>query len=1216
MAEHPQDEAFARYVVQTGMATSEQLEQVLQNLNGLTVAEALVRCGAITSAQRDAVDKRIQAQQQGGIQLLGNYRLLKKLGEGSMGSVYLAEDTVAQRSVAIKVLPKKFAADAEFLGRFRREAKAMGKLNHENIVAAYNVGEEMGHHFYVMEYYEGESLDVTLKREKFISWDRAIDITSQIARGLRYAHEHNILHRDIKPANIFITKEGTAKILDLGLSKNIADAESSFQTQSGRALGTPHYISPEQARGDKGIDGRADIYSLGASLYHLVTGQTPFQGPTSAVVLMKHVSEQIPNPQDIREETPDAVVMMIQKMMAKSPEDRYLSCKELLADLERVSVGKMPADALDATRSSVAMRRGKGAPRRNVNAVESNQRPKVESAGDAAGRSTARHPATSGRKLLYAGAAMLIIGIGIAVMATGKKTPVNSPFGQKEQARVVTPVAPDKPASKPPPPPSLDDKTLQAQAAQVERFLKQKDFATTRTHLLTLEKMLRDNPGAVAAWKSKIDGWSNKNRQGSATLLEDLLKEAEAKAKDGDLSSAHVILGPQRLMDLLAEDAEKASKVAARYVVPISSTSSGLPITLKPEIPGSALRPGLLCTFYKKKVLSEDNVLLRRNDTIIDFNWNDGVPAPEIGADQFNIRWRGTLKVAKPGHYIVSTMADDGIRVSIGGKQIINDWTVATVRRNNVELELSEGYYPLIVDYFENEGPASCKLLWSLKGGFNEVAIPADVLMHELDQEPAAVALAPVALLPDEPKPKDPAKVEAPDPAADADWNKAIDLLAGLDVQKAKLKGTWTLKNGALLSDRNAYTQLQFPYDPPLEYDYRIVFKRVEGSSSANMILSSQDRAFLFLLDGWSDGSFGFDLIDGKFANDNPTGIKLAPFENGRVYTSVVQVRKDRLIAFLDGKKITEWTREKGELSLFAEWKPRNEKLLGLGTFDSQYLFQSVQVLEITGKGKLIKESVAMVPEKKPDAPLPIPPGPVTDAFVKAVATLPAEEQVKVVINKLKELNKKFGGAHTSKVIEGKVTELTFSSYYITDLSPLRALLALEFLSIPGDAVNDEKSVLIDISPLRGLPLIELEIHYTNVADLTPLKGMPLQKLRLDRSNVRSLAPLAGMPLTQLGIYYCQVVDISPLRGMKLTTLEANYSYLRDIAPLANMPLEKLLIEKCRVTDHTPLVTLKSLKTLSMDYKASRDAQIIPALKSVEKINTLTPAELLRSGGK
>ncbi len=291
---------------------------------------------------------------------LGNYSLIKKIGEGGMGAVFLAEDVIAQRIVALKVLPLDKVNHPNAVARFQREAKAIGKLNHPNIIQAYALGEENGFHFYAMERCDGKPLDSILEKKKRLSCERALTYITQAARGLEHAHAHDIIHRDIKPGNLFVTGEGVVKILDLGLSKDIAaDHEQSFLTGTGTVLGTPYYISSEQAMGKTDFDGRTDIYSLGATLYHLVTGQTPFSGSTAAVVVSKHLIEKLPNPQDITPGIPDNVVRVIQRMMAKEPDSRYANCAELLEDLEALAAGKDPAAGeLPAEMTSILPRSG------------------------------------------------------------------------------------------------------------------------------------------------------------------------------------------------------------------------------------------------------------------------------------------------------------------------------------------------------------------------------------------------------------------------------------------------------------------------------------------------------------------------------------------------------------------------------------------------------------------------------------------------------------------------------------------------------------------------------------------------------------------------------------------------------------------------------------------------------------------------------------------
>lgn len=365
MAEAITDELFARAIVDAKVATFEQVlaarhTQALSLKAGiiLPLPEALINDGVITTAQRDQLLKSLKSS---GLRQLGKYKLIKQLGRGAMGVVFLAEDTLAGRRVALKVLPKKLAENQDFIGRFKREAKATGKLNHVNIIGAFDAGEDQGHHYYVMEYCEGKPLSQILNQSTFLPWEKAVDVVVQVALGLQHAHENNVLHRDIKPENIFVTNDGTAKILDLGLSKDTGSDEASFRTQSGNTVGTPHYISPEQARGDKPVDGRADIYSLGATFYHLLTGQYPFNGPTAASVMLKHLTDPMPNPQLIQPGVPDSVVAILERMAEKDPADRYSNCDELIADLTAVMCGKQPSAAATAPAKSKSAVRSVGA---------------------------------------------------------------------------------------------------------------------------------------------------------------------------------------------------------------------------------------------------------------------------------------------------------------------------------------------------------------------------------------------------------------------------------------------------------------------------------------------------------------------------------------------------------------------------------------------------------------------------------------------------------------------------------------------------------------------------------------------------------------------------------------------------------------------------------------------------------------------------------------
>ncbi len=334
------DEAFARHLRQAGLITPEQLAKAQAEGGGAGLPDVLVRLGLLTAGQRESLVRKVR-EQKDGLRQVGPFALSRKLGQGGMGAVYLAAGPDGA-AVAVKVLFRQHAANPESRQRFRREAEAAMKLDHRHLVRALSSGEDEGHFYYAMEYVEGGTLDTLLARNPRPSIAEILGLILQVARGLEYAHAHGFLHRDVKPANILLTRDGVAKLLDLGLSKDLGNATSSLQTVTGAILGTPHYMSPEQARGEKSIDARSDIYSLGATFYHLLTGSVPFEGTTALEILAKHVHQRLPDPREFRGDIPDGVVQVLQRMMAKDPCHRYRDAAALLVDLDEVAAGRPP----------------------------------------------------------------------------------------------------------------------------------------------------------------------------------------------------------------------------------------------------------------------------------------------------------------------------------------------------------------------------------------------------------------------------------------------------------------------------------------------------------------------------------------------------------------------------------------------------------------------------------------------------------------------------------------------------------------------------------------------------------------------------------------------------------------------------------------------------------------------------------------------------------
>ena len=264
--------------------------------------------------------------------VIGGYKLMERVGRGGMGTVYKAEQISLKREVALKVLSAKLLSDPVFVERFVEEARAAGGLIHPNIVQVIDVGSDRGIYYFSMEFMGNGSVGDVVAKEGAIPWDRALAMMTDAARGLVFAEKNGIVHRDIKPDNLMLTSEGTVKIGDLGLAKK---AEEGAGDKS--IFGTPHFIAPEQAQG-KPVDNRADIYALGASMYRVLTGKTPFSGENVKEILVKQIQEEPKPIQELAAEVPDELAAVISKMMKKKPDDRYRSAQGLLEDLERIGV--------------------------------------------------------------------------------------------------------------------------------------------------------------------------------------------------------------------------------------------------------------------------------------------------------------------------------------------------------------------------------------------------------------------------------------------------------------------------------------------------------------------------------------------------------------------------------------------------------------------------------------------------------------------------------------------------------------------------------------------------------------------------------------------------------------------------------------------------------------------------------------------------------------
>jgi eukaryotic-like serine/threonine-protein kinase len=301
------------------------------------VAEGLIQKGLLTRFQTKQL---LNGKHRGFV--LGPYKLLDQIGQGGMGTVFIAEHNALKKRVALKVLSREHAENQSAVDRFQREARAASALAHPNIVRVHHVGHTAGVHYLVMEYVDGATLENILDRKGPFTAEQAVKIAVQTAAGLNHAHEKGFVHRDIKPENLMLTRAGTVKILDMGLTKSVNKAEDNLTGafKADLILGTIDYLSPEQAL-QSDVDARADVYSLGATLFTLICGHSPYEGVPAQQKLMQHQFGKVPDLIKFRPEIPKELAAVVSKMMAKKPDERYAS----VADVIEALAPWMPEDS-------------------------------------------------------------------------------------------------------------------------------------------------------------------------------------------------------------------------------------------------------------------------------------------------------------------------------------------------------------------------------------------------------------------------------------------------------------------------------------------------------------------------------------------------------------------------------------------------------------------------------------------------------------------------------------------------------------------------------------------------------------------------------------------------------------------------------------------------------------------------------------------------------
>ncbi|MEM6777859.1 MAG: serine/threonine-protein kinase [Planctomycetota bacterium] len=331
---------FVKRALAAGVVTVDEIKKVVASLmtddvvfTPKVMADGLVGAGMLTPWQ----SSKLLAGKRKGF-FLGPYKLLRPLGRGGMGMVYLGEHHVMKRQVALKIMSTKSVDDERRVARFKEEARASAQIDHPNVVQAIDFNSSGGKFYIVMEYVDGVDLHHAVVNDGVMAVDAAVDAVYQAARGIAHAHDRGIIHRDIKPSNLMLRNDGIVKVSDMGLAR-VGFGEVVSSGDDSRLTGTADFIAPEQAIDSRTVDARADIYSLGCTLYFLLAGRPPFEGQTLSQRVARHQTAPIPNVRVLRPECPSNVATLITKMMAKQPADRPASVLELISQLERLRGG-------------------------------------------------------------------------------------------------------------------------------------------------------------------------------------------------------------------------------------------------------------------------------------------------------------------------------------------------------------------------------------------------------------------------------------------------------------------------------------------------------------------------------------------------------------------------------------------------------------------------------------------------------------------------------------------------------------------------------------------------------------------------------------------------------------------------------------------------------------------------------------------------------------
>lgn len=1014
---------------------------------------------------------------------VGGFRITKLIGKGGMGEVYLARQLSLDRDIALKILPHAITTDKENVERFLKEVRVLAKLEHPNIVTAYEAGVDDGVHYLAMGYVRGETLEDCLKKRGAFAEAEALRLIAKLAAAMGYAwHKHQLIHRDIKPANVILDETGEPKLADLGLTKSLG--ESGGLTMSGTIMGTPSYMSPEQVDGKDNVDFHADIYALGATLYHMLTGQIPFAATTLMESLRKQATERLPDPRQFVPTLSEGCVRVLARMLAKDPTDRYPSWQSLSDDLQRVSTGQTPASAsLAAGKSAMLVRKSPNAglssapsPRRStqtsgVAAVRTPPAAERVAARQEGAESQARRVAT-----LVTVALLVATGAVCWRIQRGKQTHAGASSVVPAKASSVSPVG-LRTAGVPPPvvaqevphvaPAPVVTSAVASAGDRIAAVAKARGEANARADVAERRRLAASNAVASAAASTSAIGGSLPHGSGPAPRP-GRPGAAEGGAPVPGVTEWTPAATLDRLADcVLTQDWEAAMRLVQETDQEPRAKECSEWGAVKTAVCEVARMPMVILESLASDKGRQVVVMLKSGDETLQIG---EISEGKCKADKlFEVDGRVAGRAPR-------VFGVDDLSVKEKLKRLgVEKTSARQVMRGLLAWEVGSPDAALRL-FRESGGPEGAWL----------VARVERLLAARADAKAAAAKAA--------------------------------------QEQAAESHYTALLQDAGLLAERQSEASVVRDLRKKRFTEGEVQKLRQDRAAflgeHANTEVGARVRPVIAVL-GQIRPNVSLDVdrsvveaaMDAlQKANPNELFARKPIYLPDGIRLELGGMKGLKDISAIEGLPIVELTLNDTEV-------PDLRPLTGMPL-------------------RMLRAGGTRIADLRPLTGMPLQELLLGSTPVKDLRPLAgmALTELRVSSSQVTDLGPLRGMPLVSLMVEWcgigdlsplhgmPLKKLSVAHTYVTDLKPLEGM-ALTELHIENTGVSD-------LGPLRGMPLTWLTMSWTKVTDLGPLRGMPLSRIEIGSTGVSDLSPLTGMPLTRLGMPNTRVRDMRPVKDI------------------------------------------------------------------------------------